>query len=370
MTFCIITHVNHHQDQQHYFAYAPYVREMNIWLKYVDKAIIVAPMELKEKTAIDISYKSNAIQFMQVQSFNLTGWKALLKALYLLPHLFYTVYYAMQSADHIHLRCPGNMGLLGCIVQIFFPKKKKTAKYAGNWDLNAAQPWSYRLQKWILNNTFLTKNMQVLVYGEWEGSSANIKPFFTATYSELEKEAVTKRELNAVIHFLFVGTLSEGKRPLYAIQLVEQLLQSGRKVSLQIFGEGLQRNLLEDYIAAHNLCKFITLEGNQTKEVVLDAYKKAHFLLLPSKSEGWPKVVAEAMFWGCIPIATRISCVPHMLNEGKRGLILKLNLAEDIEQIETLLSHPALFESMVEEAEAWSRQYTTEKFEQEIKNLL
>ena len=31
--------------------------------------------------------------------------------------------------------------------------------------------------------------MQVLVYGEWEGSSKNIKPFFTATYSEMKKEA-------------------------------------------------------------------------------------------------------------------------------------------------------------------------------------
>ena len=38
----------------------------------------------------------------------------------------------------------------------------------------------------ILSNTFLTKNMQVLVYGEWEGSSKNVKSFFTATYSELE----------------------------------------------------------------------------------------------------------------------------------------------------------------------------------------
>ena len=46
------------------------------------------------------------------------------------------MYKAMKWADHIHLRCPGNIGLLGCIVQIAFPKKVKTVKYAGNWIQN------------------------------------------------------------------------------------------------------------------------------------------------------------------------------------------------------------------------------------------
>ena len=31
MKFAIITHVPHIQSQNQYFAYAPYVREMNIW---------------------------------------------------------------------------------------------------------------------------------------------------------------------------------------------------------------------------------------------------------------------------------------------------------------------------------------------------
>ena len=70
------------------------------------------------------------------------------------------------------------MGLIGAIVNILFPNKQKTAKYAGNWDPKSKQPWSYRLQKWILSNTFLTKNMQVLVYGEWPNQTKNIKPFF------------------------------------------------------------------------------------------------------------------------------------------------------------------------------------------------
>ena len=370
MIFCIITHVNHHQDQQHYFAYVFYVREMNIWLKYVDNVIIVAPLEQLEKTAIDKAYTDAAIQFRAVPSFNLTGLKSLLRAVFLLPKLFSTVYKAMQAADHIHLRCPGNMGLIGCIVQVFFPKKKKTAKYAGNWDLKAKQPWSYRLQKWIVNNTFLTKNMQVLVYGAWEGSSVNIKPFFTATYSEKEAAPVLPRSVNAVIRFIFVGMLAEGKRPLYAVKLVERLIQSGVNASLQLYGEGADRVLLESYIATHHLEKFIQLEGNQPKEIVQEAYKKAHFLVLASKSEGWPKVVAEAMFWGCVPVATAVSCVENMLDSGNRGILLSMDLDADVQNILLLLNSPEAYQEKSDKALSWSQDYTIEKFESEIKKLL
>ena len=116
----------------------------------------------------------------------------------------------MRWADHIHLRCPGNVGLLGSLVQVFFPSKPKTAKYAGNWDPKAKQPLSYKIQKWLLSNTLLTKNMTVLVYGEWPNQTKNIKSFFTATYREADKKEIQIRKLEADIQFVFVGTLSVG----------------------------------------------------------------------------------------------------------------------------------------------------------------
>lgn len=375
MIFCIITHVNHYQEQKKYFAYAPYVREMNIWLQYADTVIVVAPLEKKEKTAIDIAYEKE-LQFYKVPAFSFTSFKQLLKAIYSLPFLLYVIFKAMRKADHIHLRCPGNMGLLGCLVQIAFPKKKKTAKYAGNWDLKAKQPWSYRLQKWILNNTFLTKNMQVLVYGEWEGSSKNIKPFFTATYSEVDKkQEIIKKELpglnfdGTLVKLLFVGTLSEGKRPLYAIQLVEKLHQKGYPVRLELFGEGNERHTLESYVKAQELQKIVFFKGNQSKEMIHKAYLESHFLVLPSKSEGWPKVVAEAMFWNCLPVATPVSCVPMMLEHGNRGVLLTMLLNTDVQQLERLIGTPLEYQQKIEKALSWSREFTVEKFDAEIQKL-
>jgi glycosyltransferase involved in cell wall biosynthesis len=370
MTFCIITHVPHGCLNGKYFAYSPYVIEMNIWSKYVDKIILVAPLDLKNLTEIDIFYSNDSFDFRNIPSYNFLSFVAAFISLFKLPTITFEIYKAMKNSDHIHLRCPGNIGLLGCLVQILFPNKIKTAKYAGNWDPNAKQPLSYRLQKWILSNTFLTKNMKVLVYGEWENSTKNIKSFFTASYFEKDKIDVKPRKLEGKISFLFVGTLSNGKQPLYAIQLVENLYKKGYNVLLTLYGEGIERGILEKYILENKLENIIFLKGNQNQETIKKSYIENHFVVLPSLSEGWPKAVAEGMFWGCLPIASKVSCVPNMLENGKRGLLLDLKLNQDVQNIESILKNNNLYQDKVINAVQWSRQFTMDVFEAEIKLLL
>jgi len=353
--------------------YAPYEKEMQLWAKHADTIQFCCPIWRDDKKLLiaPISFEVEGIQ--EVKEFDITSFSNKLKAIPLAIVALIKIFKAMQQADHIHLRCPGNIALLACLVQILFPKKTKTAKYAGNWDPKAKQPWSYRLQKWLLSNTFLTRNMQVLVYGEWPNQTKNVKPFFTATYSESEVQS-TKCEVRSVeeevLKFLFVGTLSKGKQPLYATQLVEELHKRGKKVMLDMYGEGVLRKELEHYIWQNNLQTIVALRGNQSKETVLKAYQSSHFLILPSKSEGWPKVVAEAMFWGCVPLASPVSCVPYMLGNGSRGLLLTERLSEDINQLVALLHYPKTSQKMANEGQNWSRQFTTDKFEAEIKKLL
>ncbi|MBP4137843.1 glycosyltransferase [Flavobacterium sp. P7388] len=370
MKFAIITHVNHIQNQMKFFGYAPYMREMNIWLKYVDELIVVAPLKDNNPSVIDHFYQHHIIDFRKVPDFNVTSLKNIFFSVFKLPIIFWQIFKAMKNANHIHLRCPGNIGLIGCVVQIFFPHKMKTAKYAGNWDPGSKQPWTYKLQKYILSNTFLTRNMQVLVYGEWENQTSNIKPFFTATYSENEKKVVIKENFKTKIQFVFVGSLVSGKNPMYAIQLIEKLKNKGKNVVLNVYGNGTESTVLEEYIKTHQLENTIFLHGNQNQEIVKTAYQKSHFVLLPSKSEGWPKAIAEGMFWGCVPIATKVSCVPYMLDFGNRGILLEMNLDKDVLQLEKIVEDEKIFMIMSQLAKDWSQIYTTDVFETEIKKLL
>lgn len=370
MVFCILTHVEHTEHNGSYFAYAPYVNEMNLWGANVDEILLVAPKKKFSISPIHAFYKKLNITFISIQDFDLVSFKGIIKTFLAIPFNCWDIFSAMKKADHIHIRCPGNIGLLGCLVQILFPKKTKTAKYAGNWDPKSKQPWSYRLQKWILGNTFLTKNMQVLVYGEWEGSTKNIKPFFTATYNENEIQETPPRNVNQTIRTLFVGTLSIGKQPLYAIQCVQQLNKMGCSIKLDLFGEGTERERLERYIFEHQLQDFVELKGNQSREAIKKAYQNSHFLFLPSLSEGWPKAVAEAMFWGCVPLATNVSCVPQMIGNGSRGILLTGIIQQDSTDIFELLSNEKAFQEKSIAAMQWSREYTIGRMEKEIMRLL
>lgn len=371
MKFLIVTHVPHGVEQKQYYGYAPYIREMNIWLQYVDELIVVAPLENRKPTTIDSCYNHTNIDFRSVSNFNLTNFRNTITSFFKLPKILLQIIVVMQQADHIHLRCPGNMGLLACMAQIFFPSKLKTAKYAGNWDPKATQPWTYRLQKWILSNTFLTRNMQVLVYGNWKNQSKNIKPFFTATYSKTEKIDIQKTiHPNTKIKFIFVGSLVEGKNPMYAIQLLEQLQKTNKNVVLDMYGEGMLRTSLEEYIDLNNLKEYVFLHGNQNQEVLKKVYQQSHFVILPSKSEGWPKAIAEGMFWGCVPLATSVSCVADMLDQGNRGVLLQMDLHKDMTKIHELINNPMDFEIKSKAALDWSGNYTLEYFESEIQKLL
>ncbi|WP_303317394.1 glycosyltransferase [Flavivirga abyssicola] len=370
MKFLIITHVQHKLDGKIISAYGPYVREMNLWLKHVDEVQIVAPIVLENKNAIDLDYKHSNFSFKKIPSIQFTSIKKAFISLIRIPFIFMTIFQACRKADHIHLRCPGNIGLLGCLVQIFFPNKIKTAKYAGNWDSRAKQPLSYRFQKWMLTNTFFTKNMTALVYGDWQNKTQNIKSFFTATYSKSEIEVPKIRDYSKSLEFLFIGSLVEGKRPMQAIKIIESLHKQGRKVSLNLYGEGILKEALQNYIDINKLKEVVRLYGNKEKRVVKEALKRAHFLILPSKSEGWPKAVAEAMFFGTIPIVTSISCVPFMLDYGERGILIESDLNIAVNTIKSQLEDKEELQLISNRASTWSQNYTLDTFEDEIIKLL
>lgn len=373
MTFLIVSHVVHKSLDGKIYGYAPYIREMNLWIPSFSKVILLAPV-LKDEipNPIEIPYQHSQLEVIDVQEIDLTKAAAAAKSFVAIPFIIFKLVSAMKKADHIHLRCPGNMGFLGCLIQVFFPGKKKTAKYAGNWDPKSVQPFTYKLQQKILNNTLLTSNMKALVYGNWPGSSKNILPFFTASYSESEIENVEEKvpEEGNSLRLIFVGTLVSGKNPLVALESLKLLIAGGVDAHLDICGSGDQEGLLREFVQEHQLQNCVSLHGNLNASDLKKYYQRAHFLLFLSDSEGWPKVVAEAMFFGCLPITTPVSCVPDMLGFGERGDLIQKDPSQVLKTIEYYYNNPCEYANKCRKAMDWSNQFTMELFQSEISKLL
>jgi glycosyltransferase involved in cell wall biosynthesis len=407
MRFAVITYIPHSIQNNKYYSYSPYIREMNIWFQQVDEVLILAPENSLKPINNEEAYRTNSLNFFKVPAISFTGIGKVLTSLIKLPYIFFTVFKVMQKADHIHLRCPGNISLIGCLLQVFFPNKPKSVKYAGNWDPEAKQLWTYRFQKWILGNRFLSRKIKVLVYGEWPNQSDNIAPFFTASFSEKEREYIAK-DFKQPYKFIFTGNLVNGKGIFETIDFIESLKNKGVISELDIYGDGVLEDSLRSYIQKKGLQNLVKLRGRKSLEELKQAYKKAHFVVLLSKSEGWPKALAEGMWYGCIPIATPVSCVPWMLKApsvpkgetnivtlAERGILIRDSVLgkfqkdrqfqcpdvsrdvsrtgfseKDLSKIISLIENPEKLNEMSIAAQEWSQQYTLEKFEKAIQEIL
>jgi glycosyltransferase involved in cell wall biosynthesis len=212
--------------------------------------------------------------------------------------------------------------------------------------------------------------MTALVYGEWPDRTKNIKPFFTASYSEKERVPISKRPLSKGVNLAFVGTLTDNKSPLTSLEVLRELNDKGIEAYLTFCGEGSQRIILEQKISDYDLKDNVLLLGNISAEKVKEVLINSHFLVFISRSEGWPKAVSEAMWWGCLPITTSVSCVPWMLDYGKRGELVNGDVKTISAIVEKYVTDQDRFSSKSAKATEWSRQYSLEKFEKEIKILI
>ncbi|WP_334111412.1 glycosyltransferase family 4 protein [Paucihalobacter sp.] len=349
-------------------AYPPYVNEMDLWFKNVNEVKIASPFWYPQRIFVK-PFQSKNISRIYLPFIAFNNFGIILKSIFVLPLIAFQLFKGMLWAEHIHFRCPGNMSLFGLLVQIFFPFKPKSTKYAGNWDPSSNQPWSYRLQQAILRNRFLTRNMQVLVYGAWPKEPTHILPFISATFYEADQVPFQIRNYQNTLKMVFAASLVPGKRPLLTIQIIEALNQKGYKSFLDLFGDGPLMDELQEYVSTRGLQDQIMFHGNQDIRLIMDYYKQAHFNILPSKSEGWPKAVAEGMFFGCVPIATPVSCVAWMLGEGSRGILIAPELESAVNLIIKYLEQEDLT-AKAKEAQAWSEQYTFDRLEADIEKVL
>lgn len=103
---------------------------------------------------------------------------------------------------------------------------------------------------------------------------------------------------------LFVGRLVEGKRARDAVAAVEQLREIYPDTHLYLCGDGPRRPVLEARAG-----DWVTFLGERPYAEMPDIYRAADVLVLPSRAEGTPRTVLEAL--ACdTPVAC--SGLPHL----------------------------------------------------------
>lgn len=117
-----------------------------------------------------------------------------------------------------------------------------------------------------------------------------------------------------------IAGLTPRKRVSHAIRAVQQVnAGADGDVTLDVYGDGESRRALERRGEGDPAIRF---HGHDTQ--ARDRLRDASFLLLTSRSEGFPLVLIEALAAGCIPIAYDVDYGPaDAIRHGRTGLLVQ-----------------------------------------------
>lgn len=146
-----------------------------------------------------------------------------------------------------------------------------------------------------------------------------------------------KKNLSKKIELLFVSRLIERKGLQFLIPRLKWVQEiSDKKIHLTIVGDGPYRATLESLVSEGDLADMVSFEGQKDKKYLLGYYQKGDVFVFPSKKEGMPNAVLEAMACG-LPIIMSPCQGSKELIEGN-GIITDSDLTQFCESLCTLLA--------------------------------
>jgi glycosyltransferase involved in cell wall biosynthesis len=248
-------------------------------------------------------------------------------AAFYLPKFLYHVI----KSDAIHAPIPSNIGTIGFLLAHLF-NKPLYIRYCGNWLVKRTV--AEKFWQWYMIKFAGGKKVFLATGGASEPPSIknkNIKWIFSTslTAEELKQNTITAKG-ETINKLCIVCRQEKGKGTEIVIETIKKLSKNNKIFYLDIVGEGSYLKELKDIVSKYKLENQITFYGKLNHLQVLDILKKNHIFVYPTASEGFPKVVIEAMSQGLPVITTNVSILGKLIQESKAGLIIEKRNADDI----------------------------------------
>ena len=233
-----------------------------------------------------------------------------------------------RRADVVHVRCPANIALLAVVMLPLFRRRHaRWIKYGGNWNPGHDDPPAYRFQRWWLRHGPLSA--RVTVNGPLPGDPSHVHHFLNPCLTEQElaegREAAREKRMDSPLRLLYVGGIEPAKGSIRTIRILAAVVERGIDAALDVVGDGPGRADAEKLAAELGVADRARFHGWAPRSEIPGFLRGGHILLLPSDSEGWPKVLSEAMAYGVIPIASDVSSIKQVLAECGAGVAVALN---------------------------------------------
>lgn len=286
----------------------------------------------------------------------------------------------MKGADAVHLRAPCNVTLVAIpLARILCPNRY--AIYADNWEPLGVEPYSYRIQRWMLRHF----GGVVHVYAPDDQVLAphlrpNVSPSFSNAELDRLEPAVARRKARLTadpvqeraIRLACVASFSERKNQEAVVRAAGILRARGIPVHVRLAGVGPTQARVSAVVQELGLDDEVEFLGQIGRAEVEELLEWADINLLVSLAEGYGKVLLEGMSVGCPAVCGPGLMQRSIVGGGLRGRAATpptpTNVADAVEAIRDLPT--GALSDMVDQCRAYVRRFTIEAFGDEVRAIM
>jgi glycosyltransferase involved in cell wall biosynthesis len=145
-------------------------------------------------------------------------------------------------------------------------------------------------------------------------------------------------------YLLHIGRFNAQKNHKGLLEAFSQIIKAYPDCCLNLIGDGELEGETLQYADSLGLREKINFLGNQTN--VYTFLQKADLFLLPSRFEGMPMTIIEAMGTGLPIVASQVGGVPDMLEDGNSGLLVSCDPDAVAQAVLQLLQQECLREKL------------------------
>jgi glycosyltransferase involved in cell wall biosynthesis len=187
--------------------------------------------------------------------------------------------------------------------------------------------------------------------------------------------AVVTRTLGPDLAFLYVGRIAEAKGVLTLLEYMGDLVASGRPGRLHLVGEWESEAFKERVLAlldAGDLHDRVEIHGLLVDEEKWERFRTADVLLHPTRWDGQPVTILEALAFGLPVVATKVGAIPATIRSGVDGYLMSNDTAAEISAgVQAITKDAATYAEFSAQARtSFLDRFTSERFKHAMSKLL
>lgn len=370
----------HHRDQDgQLHGLEPLVAQLDLWGALFDRVVLCGPLLPGPPPSGFAPYATPGVEIVALPRAGGNTLRAKLSMIPRVPGWAWSTRRVARSVDAVHLRCPCNIGLVA-IFSTWRAVHHRYAIYAGVWRPYANEPRSFGLQRRLLASRWF--GGPVNVYSDPDPARPHLEPFFSPSFTDAEWRAaspgvaakaadIAARPQAGPWRLVVVGRLTPNKNQQAAIRTLALVVEAGLDASLDVLGDGPERDRLEALAAELGVADRVAFRGMVDLSEVTATFAASHLQLLTSKQEGFGKVLLEGMVQGVVPLLSHSPASGEISGHGSRGTVIDPADPATISRgVLELVADRARWTAMIDDARAYTAAHTLEVFGTEIRSML